>query len=81
VFLPYLLFFGCFVLCELFSFDSGLIFFFDIVDLIESEGLIDGLFEQFSLYNGLETVRLDFVLESIFEIFFVLPFDVFKIGC
>ena len=80
-FLPHLVLFECFELCELFFFDGHLILFFDVMDLIESEGLFDGLFQHFSLDNGLESVGLDFVLESIFKILFVLFFDVFEIGC
>ena len=81
VFLPHLLLLERFVLCELFFSDGHLILFLDFVDLIEPESLSDGLFEHFSFDNGLETVGLDFILKSIFEVFFVLFFDVFEIGC
>jgi hypothetical protein len=79
VFESHLLLFECLVLSKLFSFEGHLILFFNILHFIETNCLFNGLLEHFSLDDGLETVRLDFVLKAILEVIFVLFLDIFKV--
>lgn len=77
---PNLLLFHCLELWKLLSFEGEFLLFFDVMQVIYSQSLVDRLFQHLSFHDCLKSIRLYFMVESIFQVLSILLFEVFQVG-
>lgn len=77
---PNLLLFHCLELWKLLSFEGEFLLFFDVMQVVYSQSLVDRLFQHLSFHDCLKSIWLYFVVESILQVLSILLFEVFQVG-